>query len=235
MMSTRGVGGLDLSTSAIGTLGSIVGGCLIAYQVFVYPRLIKRAKPLQLWVYCSSLIVACSVAIPFIPTMLPIQVTEGAAAILQVQTNSSSSSSSSSPLPASAGTTVDSSAALVAATAFRGIQMAMDMTIFTSSFLAINNSCDSSQRGMVNGLGMTVASFTKAIGPLIGHNLPYFLHSPRSFFHRFWIQSLNLLQAGACLLGQLARGRRWAAPSASTSPSSSVLFFGYCKACTFSA
>ena len=33
--------------------------------------------------------------------------------------------------------------------------------------MLINNSCDGSQRGSVNGLAMTLASVTKAIGPII--------------------------------------------------------------------
>ena len=38
------------------------------------------------------------------------------------------------------------------------------MSIFTSAFMLINNSCDGSQRGSVNGLAMTLTSVTKAIG-----------------------------------------------------------------------
>lgn len=50
----------------------------------------------------------------------------------------------------------------------RSIQVVLDMSIFTSAFLLINNSCNSLERGAVNGLAMTVASFTKATGPILG-------------------------------------------------------------------
>ena len=41
-------------------------------------------------------------------------------------------------------------------------------TLFTVVFLIINNSCMRSQRGRVNGLGMTFSSGFKAVGPTLG-------------------------------------------------------------------
>ena len=39
---------------------------------------------------------------------------------------------------------------------------------FTAVFLIINNSCTRSQRGRVNGLGMSTSSGFKAVGPTLG-------------------------------------------------------------------
>lgn len=39
---------------------------------------------------------------------------------------------------------------------------------FTSSFLIINNSCTSAERGRVNGWGMSLSSAFKAAGPTVG-------------------------------------------------------------------
>ena len=61
----------------------------------------------------------------------------------------------------------DTAGNFVLAAILRSIQVVLDMSIFTSAFMLINNSCDGSQRGSVNGLAMTLASVTKAIGPII--------------------------------------------------------------------
>ena len=41
-------------------------------------------------------------------------------------------------------------------------------TCFTAVFLVINNSCTKGQRGRVNGLGMSLSSAFKAVGPTLG-------------------------------------------------------------------
>ena len=64
--------------------------------------------------------------------------------------------------------TADTAMDFTWAAILRSIQVVFDMSIFTSSFLLINNSCDALQRGAVNGLAMTIASFTKATGPILG-------------------------------------------------------------------
>jgi len=52
--------------------------------------------------------------------------------------------------------------------ALRSCQIVLDMTMFTCSFLLINNSCDANKRGSANGLAMSCASVFKSIGPIIG-------------------------------------------------------------------
>lgn len=41
-------------------------------------------------------------------------------------------------------------------------------TAFTSNFILINNSVPSEKRGAMNGLGMTLGSLGKSIGPAVG-------------------------------------------------------------------
>ena len=62
-------------------------------------------------------------------------------------------------------------ASIALTTVVRGTLSLLSTTVFTSSFLLINNSCLSKQRGAVNGLAMFVASFTKAMGPIVGAEL----------------------------------------------------------------
>jgi MFS family permease len=50
----------------------------------------------------------------------------------------------------------------------RSVQIVLDMTMFTCSFLLINNSCDGDKRGAANGLAMSVASVFKSVGPIVG-------------------------------------------------------------------
>jgi MFS family permease len=53
----------------------------------------------------------------------------------------------------------------------RGMCSLISVTIFSTSFMLINNSCSNDDRGAVNGLAMTIASMTKAMGPAIGSSL----------------------------------------------------------------
>jgi len=46
--------------------------------------------------------------------------------------------------------------------------LVLTMVAFTCSFVLINNSCETAVRGTVNGIAMTIASITKALGPLCG-------------------------------------------------------------------
>ena len=48
-----------------------------------------------------------------------------------------------------------------------GMTSLISVTTFSTSFMLINNSCSNDDRGAVNGLAMTVASITKALGPVI--------------------------------------------------------------------
>jgi MFS family permease len=52
-----------------------------------------------------------------------------------------------------------------------GMTSLVSVTTFATSFMLINNSCSNDDRGAVNGLAMTVASLTKAMGPVIGSSI----------------------------------------------------------------
>ena len=52
-----------------------------------------------------------------------------------------------------------------------GMSSVCSVTTFATSFMLINNSCSNDERGAVNGLAMTIASITKAIGPVIGSSI----------------------------------------------------------------
>eukprot|EP00942_MAST-04A_sp_MAST-4A-sp1_P010792 g10792.t1 len=115
--------------------------------------------------------------------------------------------------------TADTAMDFTWAAILRSIQVVFDMSIFTSSFLLINNSCDALQRGAVNGLAMTIASFTKATGPILGsvifawsitnemsfpfsHHFGFFiiaiLYLIQSLVvYKFFPQKLNVMKGGA--------------------------------------
>lgn len=57
---------------------------------------------------------------------------------------------------------------LIVVTMLRSFQVMLDMTMFTCSFLIINNSARLSTRGAANGLAMSIASIAKSIGPIVG-------------------------------------------------------------------
>ena len=51
---------------------------------------------------------------------------------------------------------------------WNGLGKGLTSSGFTASFLIINNSCRTDQRGRVNGLGMSLSSGFKAVGPMLG-------------------------------------------------------------------
>ena len=134
LMASKGDSGkgMQMSLGLIGSIQSINGAVLLAYQSLLFPQIAKRVKPIRFWVLAGYIM------FPFV-LFMPFTSQFGAG---------------------SAGN-------FVLAAILRSIQVVLDMSIFTSSFMLINNSCDGAQRGSVNGLAMTLASVTKAIGPII--------------------------------------------------------------------
>ena len=78
-----------------------------------------------------------------------------------------------------------------------GMTSLVSVTTFSTSFMLINNSCSNDDRGAVNGLAMTIASVTKAVGPVVGSSIlawsfQHGRHIAWIFGHafNFWLVSL---------------------------------------------
>ena len=139
LIASPSVGGLAWSPALIGAVATVTGATMLFYQLLVFPFIAARAGP------CRLIVFSCLLQAPAV-FLLPL----------------------TSPLALALGMPTRGGAMIVIVAVLRIIIELGKMTSFTCVFLLINNSIASSQRGAVNGLAMTVASVTKAAGPVCG-------------------------------------------------------------------
>eukprot|EP00359_Climacostomum_virens_P008891 CAMPEP_0204907500 /NCGR_PEP_ID=MMETSP1397-20131031/6637_1 /ASSEMBLY_ACC=CAM_ASM_000891 /TAXON_ID=49980 /ORGANISM="Climacostomum Climacostomum virens, Strain Stock W-24" /LENGTH=398 /DNA_ID=CAMNT_0052076677 /DNA_START=237 /DNA_END=1430 /DNA_ORIENTATION=- len=72
----------------------------------------------------------------------------------------------------------------------------LNYQIFNAQFLLLNNTVERARRGRVNGIGMSIGSISKAVGPFIGGPL-FALTSTEGFLYPFdYTFTFNLLACG---------------------------------------
>ena len=163
--STR-VGGLSMSLYEIGLLVSISSILLVIFQAIGFHRLVNHFSPSKVFIGGALFMV------PFV-FLTPLT------ASMSVEMNYTFSDGGDGVNM----TVVQNVTVLNAAQAtqrgwmfivvgfLRGMSSLVSVTTFSTSFMLINNSCSNDDRGAVNGLAMTIASVTKAIGPAVGSSL----------------------------------------------------------------
>ena len=161
--STR-VGGLSMSLYEIGLLVSISSVLLVIFQAVGFHRLVNHFSPTKVFIGGAL-------------SMVPFVFLTPLTASMSVEMNYTFSDGGGNMTVVQNVTVLNAAQAtqrgwmFVVVGFLRGMSSLVSVTTFSTSFMLINNSCSNDDRGAVNGLAMTIASVTKAIGPAVGSSL----------------------------------------------------------------
>ena len=157
------VGGLGMSLYEIGMMVSAASLFLIVFQIVAFHRLVDRYGPSV--VFSGA---ALSMAVPTL--FLPFA--SYGFVVVQAANNVTGGGNMTGSDDSDILVTSASRVGTLAAVAFLfGLASSASVSAFASVFMLINNSVTTDQRGAVNGLAMTIASGTKAVGPILGSSL----------------------------------------------------------------
>ena len=182
-------GGLSMSLYEIGMLVSISSILLVLFQMFGFHRLVNYFSPTKVFIGGTFCI------IPFV-FLLPLTSNLSIEMNYTFIENVSMTNHVNVTVLTTEQETSRIGMMLIVGLLF-GMSSVVSVTTFSTSFMLINNSCNNDERGAVNGLAMTVASITKAIGPVLGSSiLAWSFTQGLGSYPTFWIVSCLWLLLG---------------------------------------
>jgi len=165
-LGSKASGGLSLSLYEIGMLISISSTLLVLFQAIGFHRLVTCLSPTKVFI---------GGALSMIPFVFLMPLTAPLSVEMNYTFSNASSSQDVGNVTSLRSLTLQEQsqrAGMMVVVGFLfGMSSVCSVTTFATSFMLINNSCSNDERGAVNGLAMTIASITKAIGPVIGSSI----------------------------------------------------------------
>ena len=155
------VGGLGMTLYEIGMMVSAASLFLIVFQIFAFHRLVDRYGPSKVFSGAALCMAAPVFSLPYTSYALSFtQTTKNATVGNVTGVQNELIISDSSRL-----------STLAAVAILFGLASSASVSAFSSVFMLINNSVTTDKRASVNGLAMTIASGTKAVGPILGSSI----------------------------------------------------------------
>jgi MFS family permease len=194
-LGSKKVGGLSMSLYEIGLLVSLSSIMLVLFQALCFHRLVNFLSPTRVFIGGTLCMV------PFV-ALLPL--TSGLSVEMNYTFTDNINASFLNNLTIMTPEQESRRGGMMTIVGLLfGMTSLISVTTFSTSFMLINNSCSNDDRGAVNGLAMTVASITKAVGPVMGSSLlawsfQYGRHVAWIFGHtfNFWLVACLWLMLG---------------------------------------